>query len=141
MTKLAIASDHAGYDLKERIKRKYEGQVEWLDLGTDSEKSVDYPDFAKKMGEAITNGDAKYGVLICGSGIGMSIGVNRFPAVRGALCMTIEMARLARQHNDANVLVLGSRLIDMPRAFDCVQTFLIAEFEGGRHQRRVEKLG
>lgn len=140
MTKLAIASDHAGYDLKERIKNRFSEHVEWLDLGTNSEDSVDYPDFGKAMGEAIKGGEVQNGILICGSGIGISIAANRYPEVRAALCVTPEMARLARQHNDANVLVLGARLINLPIAIDIVQNFLVEKFEGGRHQRRVEKL-
>ncbi len=137
--KLAIASDHAGYNLKEAIKAHFT-DIEWLDLGTDSLESVDYPDFGRAMGEAITNGDAERGIVICGSGIGISIAANRFPAVRAALCMNEEMAVLARQHGDANVLALGERLIGTEVAFDIVKTFLNTEFEGGRHQRRVDKL-
>lgn len=140
MTKLAIASDHAGYDLKERIKKKFKDQIEWIDLGTDSEDSVDYPDFGKAMGEAITKGEVDYGVLICGSGIGISIAANRFPAVRAALCSNPVMAELARQHNNANVLVLGARFVDLAQAFVCVEKFLVTKFEGGRHERRVNKL-
>lgn len=140
MSKIAIASDHAGFNLKEAIKNHFADSVEWLDLGTDSEESVDYPDFGKALGEAITNGEAPRGVVICGSGIGISIAANRFPKVRAALCMTKEMAHLARQHNDANVLALGERLVDTERAIEIVDVFLNTEFEGGRHQRRVDKL-
>ena len=139
MTKLAIASDHGGYALKEEIKQKFP-DIEWLDLGTDSEESVDYPEFGQAMGEAITNGDASQGVLICGSGIGISIAANRFPAVRAALCTSVEMAALSRQHNNANVIALGERTTDRETAFACIETFLNTEFEGGRHERRVNKL-
>lgn len=139
MTILAIASDHGGYILKEALKARFP-HVEWLDLGTDSGESVDYPDFGKAMGVAITNGDAARGVLICGSGIGISIAANRFPAVRAALCTSAEMATLARQHNNANVLVLGERIMDQDTAFECFEAFLKTEFEGGRHARRVDKL-
>ncbi len=138
--KLAIASDHAGYNLKEAIKAHFAG-IEWVDLGADSLESVDYPDFGKAMGETITNGQAERGILICGSGIGISIAANRFPAVRAALCMNDTMAQLARQHNDANVLALGERLVDVDTAVACVTAFLETKFEGGRHQRRVDMLG
>lgn len=139
-TKLAIASDHAGFAYKNAIMKKY-AQIDWLDLGTDSSLSVDYPDFGEKMGEAIKNGDVQHGILICGSGIGISIAANRYPEVRAALCVNTEMARLARQHNDANVLVLGERIMDINTAYSCVEAFLTSEFEGDRHQARVEKLG
>ncbi len=138
--KLAIASDHAGYDLKEPIKAHY-ADIEWIDLGTNSLDSVDYPDFGRAMGEAITSGEAQRGILVCGSGIGISIAANRFAKVRAALCTTPDMARLARQHNDANVLVLGARIIDEETAFACIDVFLNTEFEGGRHESRVKKLG
>ena len=138
--KIAIASDHAGYALKEAIKEKFADQYEWLDLGTNSEDSVDYPDFGAAMGKAITNGDAERGIVVCGSGIGISIAANRYAAVRAALCTNAEMARLAREHNDANVLALGARIIDFDTAMNCVDTFMNTPFEGGRHARRVEKL-
>ncbi len=139
MTKLAIASDHGGFALKEKIMQRF-ADVDWLDLGTGSEESVDYPQFGKAMGEAITNEDADTGILICGSGIGISIAANRFPAVRAALCVNAEMAALSRQHNDANVISLGARIIDEETAYECVEAFLNTEFEGGRHERRVEQL-
>lgn len=138
--KLAIASDHAGFHLKEAIKTHFP-EIEWVDLGTNSEDSVDYPDFGRALAETITEGAAQRGIVVCGSGIGISIAANRFPAVRAALCTSPQMAELARQHNDANVLALGARLSDEDTAFACVETFLKTEFEGGRHQRRVEKLG
>jgi ribose 5-phosphate isomerase B len=139
--KIALACDHAGLDLKEAIKKHLVGKAEVLDLGTNTVDSVDYPDFGKAMGEAITAGKASMGIVICGSGIGISIAANRFPAVRAALCMDSTMARLARQHNDANVLALGARLIGTEIAFDCVDMFLNTKFEGGRHEKRVHKLG
>ncbi len=138
--KLAIASDHAGYTLKQAIKRRF-SDIEWVDLGTDSAESVDYPDFGQAMGESITKGEAPRGVLVCGSGIGISIAANRFPKVRAALCTSPEMAKLSRQHNDANVLALGERIVDEATALECVEAFLTTEFEGGRHQGRVDKLG
>ena len=139
MTKLAIASDHGGFALKEQIKERF-SDIEWLDLGTDSDESVDYPEYGQAMGKAITDGDVAQGILICGSGIGISIAANRFPAVRAALCTSVEMAELSRQHNNANVLALGERIIDQETAFACVEAFLNTEFEGGRHERRVSKL-
>lgn len=138
--KIAIASDHAGYDLKEAIKNHFADRYEWLDLGTDSADSVDYPDFGAAMGKAITNGDVDRGIVVCGSGIGISIAANRYAAVRAALCTSAEMARLSREHNDANVLALGSRIIDSDTAMDCVDTFIQTAFEGGRHERRRDKL-
>lgn len=139
-TKYAIASDHAGYALKQKIIEKYAGKVEWLDLGTNSGESVDYPDFGAAMGQAITKGDASQGILVCGSGIGISIAANRFSAVRAALCTSDEMAMLARQHNDANVLSLGARMSDEQEIFKIIDAFMHTEFEGGRHERRRDKL-
>jgi len=137
--KLAIASDHGGYSLKEAIKVRFD-DVDWVDLGTDSAESVDYPEFGQKMAMAIEAGDVGQGVLICGTGIGISIAANRNPAVRAALCTDTTMARLTRAHNDANVLALGERVIGEETAFDIVEMFLNTEFEGGRHARRVDKL-
>ncbi len=136
---IAIACDHAGLVLKSAIKAHFT-DVEWLDLGTHTSDSVDYPDYGKKLGEAIEKGDAPFGVLVCGSGIGISIAANRNPAVRCALCMNSTMAKLSRQHNDANVVALGERLVGTAIAFDIVEAFLNTEFEGGRHAARVDKL-
>jgi ribose 5-phosphate isomerase B len=136
---IAIASDHAGFDLKQAVV-KHLGAGNVLDLGTNGPDSVDYPDFGFKVGEAIESGKAEQGIVICGSGIGISIAANRNPAVRAALCMNTEMAKLSRQHNDANVLALGARLVNVSEALDIVNVFFKTEFEGGRHQRRVEKL-
>lgn len=140
--KLAIASDHAGFSLKESLKKNFKAvPVEWLDLGTHSADSVDYPDFGKKIAQSVACGDAPMGVAICGSGIGISIAANRNPKVRAALCTDVTMARLARLHNDANILCLGERLTGEDVAMDILKIFLETEFEGGRHQGRVEKLG
>lgn len=136
---IAIACDHGGYDLKEEIKSRF-SSYSWVDLGTDSTESVDYPDFGQKLAEAIAAGEADFGIAICGTGIGISIAANRNPAVRCGLCTDTTMARLTRQHNDANVLALGARITGVESAMDIVETFLNTEFEGGRHQRRVEKL-
>ncbi|MCB1652342.1 MAG: ribose 5-phosphate isomerase B [Alphaproteobacteria bacterium] len=138
--KCAIACDHGGYHLKEAIKSRF-ADIEWLDLGTDSDSSVDYPQYGQKLAAAIENGEAERGIVICGTGIGISIAANRNKAVRAALCTDVTMARLTRQHNDANVLALGARIVGEQVAFDIVETFLNTEFEGGRHARRVEQLG
>ncbi len=138
--KLAIACDHAGFELKEALKKHVGSRVEIIDLGTFSADSVDYPDFGAAVGKAIAEGRVSMGIVICGSGIGISIAANRNPVVRAALCLNSTMARLARQHNDANVLALGARLTGPEVAFDCVDAFLDTQFEGGRHQKRVEKL-
>lgn len=138
---VALASDHAGYRLKELLADHLRAQgYELLDLGTRSSESVDYPDFADAMAKAIASGRAERGVLICGTGIGISIAANRHRAVRAALCHNSTAARLARQHNDANVLALGARIIGEEVAKECLEVFLETEFEGGRHQRRVAKL-
>lgn len=112
-----------------------------LDLGTDSEASVDYPDYGRALAEAVATGRAAKGIGICGSGIGMSMALNRNPSVRAALCLNVEMAGLARRHNDANVLVLGARLTEPHEALHMAEVFLTTDFEGGRHACRVEKLG
>lgn len=136
---ILIASDHGGYALKEAIRQKF-ADFTWIDLGTNSPDSVDYPDFGYKLAQGIAAGKAPRGIAICGSGIGISIAVNREPAVRGALCADVTMARLSRMHNDANVLVLGERTTGQETAFQIVEAFLNTDFEGGRHQRRVDKL-
>ncbi len=138
---IAIASDHAGFALKKALMQSFsEEEIEWVDLGTNSEESVDYPDYGFKMGEAIANGKALTGVLVCGSGVGISIAANRNAAVRCVLCNDETTARLSRQHNDANVIAFGGRLIGIETAKACLKTFIETEFEGGRHQRRVDKL-
>lgn len=137
--KIAIAADHGGYTYKDAIKKKFDA-IEWIDLGTHSADSVDYPDYAHKLAEALKSGKAEKGILICGSGIGISIAANRHSHIRAALCTDTTMARLTRQHNDANVLALGERIIGQELAFDIVQTFLNTEFEGGRHENRICKI-
>lgn len=139
--KIALASDHGGYLLKAKIKEVLKSKgFDVLDLGTDSSASVDYPDFGHAMGKAIEAGKATRGVLICGSGIGISIAANRHKSIRAALCTNGVMARLARQHNDANVLVLGERTTGEAIALDCLAEFLNTDFEGGRHQTRIDKI-
>ena len=138
---ILLASDHGGLDLKSQIKSDLEGRgFAVLDLGTDSADSVDYPDFAFKLADALKSGKADRGVLLCGTGIGISIAANRFAHVRAALVHDAFGARMARAHNDANVLVLGGRVIGPEVARDCLDIFLSTAFEGGRHQRRVQKL-
>ena len=139
--RIAIASDHAGVSLKAVLRADLEAAGrEVVDLGPDGDGPVDYPDYAEAVAQAIENGHAQQGVLICGSGIGMSIAVNRSRAVRGALCHDAEDARLARSHNDANVLALGARRVSEETARRCLRAFLDTEFEGGRHGARVAKL-
>jgi len=139
---VAIASDHAGFRLKQALLAELTALgVEPLDLGTHDEESVDYPDFGAAMGEAIADGRAASGVIVCGTGIGISIAANRNPAVRAAPCPDTTTTRLARQHNDANVLALGARTTGVEVAKDCLRVFLETSFEGGRHERRVAKLG
>ena len=138
---IAIASDHAGFDLKAVLKEALaERGFEVLDLGAHSRDSVDYPDFAYAMAAAIREGKVKRGVLICGTGIGISIAANRHPEVRAALVHESLGARLTRRHNDANVLCLGGRMVGIEIAKDCLDAFLNTEFEGDRHARRVAKL-
>jgi ribose 5-phosphate isomerase B len=138
---VVLAADHAGYALKDLLKSEIdELGFDVLDLGTNGPDSVDYPDFGHAAGEAIGDGRATIGVIVCGSGIGISIAANRHQAVRAALCHDGLTARLSRQHNDANVLALGARIIGEETARDAVRAFLTTEFEGGRHQRRVDKI-
>jgi ribose 5-phosphate isomerase B len=138
---VAIASDHGGYEMKAILKEELIGRgCTVIDLGTDSPSSVDYPDFAAAVAQAIREGRAETGVLICGTGIGISIAANRFPEIRAALVHDVTTARLCRQHNDANVICLGGRTLGIEVAKDCLQAFLDTGFEGGRHARRVGKL-
>jgi len=139
--RIAVASDHAGVGLKSVVAETLgELGYEVLDLGTDGPESVDYPDFADKLAMALEAGGAARGVLVCGTGIGISIAANRHRHVRAARCCNATDARLSREHNDANVLVLGARTIGPETAKDCVRTFMQTAFEGGRHQRRVDKM-
>ena len=141
-TSIALASDHAGFALKADLVRELQAAGhDVLDLGPQDESSVDYPDFGFALAETIASGRAARGIAVCGSGIGISIAVNRNPAVRCALVTSGLMARLARQHNDANCIALGSRIVGIEVARDCVSEFLATEFAGGRHAGRVAKLG
>ncbi len=140
---VALACDHAGYQMKAELKDLLVKQgYGVLDLGTNGPESVDYPDFADAMAGAILDGRAERGVLICGTGVGISIAANRHRGVRAALCTDATTARLSREHNDANVLALGARVVGTEIAKDCLSTFLDTPYEGGeRHSRRVGKLG
>ena len=139
MNNVLIASDHAGFKLKKTLIEELQGEIKFEDLGPFSESSVDYPDYARKLSKKIDLKKDLLGVLICGSGIGMSMVANRFKNVRAALCMNDKMSMLARQHNNANILVLGSRLISEQEAIKCFTMFFKSEFEGGRHQARLAK--
>jgi ribose 5-phosphate isomerase B len=138
---VALASDHAGYELKELLKKDLEA-LAWTvaDLGCNDRRPVDYPDMGYAVAQALRAGKAQWGVLVCGSGIGISIAANRFPEIRAALIHDALGARLARRHNDANVICFGGRMIGAEVARDCLRVFLNTEFEGGRHGPRVEKL-
>jgi ribose 5-phosphate isomerase B len=139
---IALASDHAGFELKEALKGVLgELGMEPLDLGTNGPAAVDYPDFADRLAAALSDGKARRGVLVCGTGIGVSIAANRHRHVRAALVHDMTSARLTRLHNDANVLCLGARMTGVDVAKDCLRVFLETDFEGGRHQSRVAKLG
>jgi ribose 5-phosphate isomerase B len=139
--KIAVGADHAGFELKQRLaKRLARNGHEVLDLGTHDTQSVDYPDFAGAVAGAVSEGRAERGLLICGTGIGMSMRANREPAVRAAKCNDPFEARMARAHNDANVLCLGARVLDASVAEELLDTFLATPFEGGRHAARVAKL-
>jgi ribose 5-phosphate isomerase B len=138
---ISIGSDHAGYAYKEAIKTMLTEQGHAvLDVGTTSEDSVDYPDYGKAAADLVRTGQATFGVLVCGSGIGISIAANKLPGIRAANCTSTTMAKLARQHNDANMVAVGQRLVTVDEARSIVTTFLETPFEGGRHQRRVEKI-
>ncbi|MCW0232705.1 MAG: ribose 5-phosphate isomerase B [Ferrovibrio sp.] len=139
---VALAADHAGFELKNLLRDELKAQgYDVLDLGTNSSDSVDYPDFGRKLAETVAAGKAACGVAVCGTGIGISIAANRIPGCRAALVHDITSARLCREHNDANVLALGARLIGVETARDCLKAFLDTPFAGGRHTGRVAKLG
>jgi ribose 5-phosphate isomerase B len=139
--KISIGSDHAGFAYKDALAAmlRAEGH-DVTDVGTFSEDSVDYPDYGIAAAKLVANGTASAGVLVCGSGIGISIAANKVHGIRAANCTSVEMAALARQHNDANMVAVGQRLVTLETAMDIVRTFLATAFEGGRHQRRVDKI-
>ena len=139
--KIAIGADHAGYQYKTSIIRLLDQQgYDVFDAGTDSEASTDYPDHIHPVADAVENGDAKLGIILCGSGNGAAMTANKHQGIRAALCWNTELAALARQHNDANILAIPARFVDESLALEMVDTFLSTPFEGGRHQRRVDKI-
>ena len=139
--KIALAADHAGYEEKEKIKQTLdELGVQYEDMGTASTDSVDYPDYARKVGEAVSSGAFEQGLLVCGSGTGMAIAANKIHGVRAAVAWNEDIARLAREHNDANVLSLPARFMSPEEAVKVVKAWFSAGFEGGRHAKRVEKI-
>ncbi len=141
LVRIAIAADHAGYALKEAIKRALDSEAGVVeDLGTDSDCSVDYPDFAESVARRVASGACDRGILICGTGIGMAMAANRIPGARAATAWSAETARLAREHNDANILALGARVLPAGLALSLVRIFLETPFAGGRHKRRVDKI-
>jgi ribose 5-phosphate isomerase B len=138
---IALGADHAGFELKEALKAwLIDAGYQVLDFGTHSPESVDYPDYAAQVAEAVADHKVERGVLICGTGIGMAIAANKMPGVRAALCSDLYTARMSREHNDANVLTLGGRLMGREMALDILRMWLETEFLGGRHQRRVDKI-
>ncbi len=139
--KIGIGSDHGGFDLKETIiEFLKEQEIDFVDYGTYSKDSVDYPDFGEKVGRAVVSGEVDRGIVICGTGIGISIAANKVQGVRCALCSDCFSARMSREHNDANVLALGARVLGVELALEIVRTYLSNDFEGGRHALRVKKL-
>lgn len=141
MKKIVIGSDHAGFEEKEKIKRQLETLgFEYEDVGTNSKESVDYPIYAGKVAEKVSSGEAERGILVCGSGNGMQIAANKFRGVRAALAWNEETARLARQHNDSNVLSVPARMISDEEVERVVESWLKTDFEGGRHARRIEEI-
>lgn len=140
--KLAISCDHGGWDLKEQILEllQHVENIDVIDYGTMSRDSVDYPDYAREVSEGVAEGTIDRGILICGTGIGMSIVANRYRNIRAALCNDIYTARMSRLHNNANILVLGGRVVGPGLAGEIVKTWLDTEFEGGRHQKRLDKI-
>ncbi len=141
MKKIFISSDHAGFNLKEQIKKKFSKKYKFLDLGTDNSKiSVNYPDYAHKLCKKVSNSSLNIGILVCGSGMGMSMAANRHKKIRAAVCYSLKNTKLSRLHNNANIITLGSRLTKKNTAFKCIDVFINTKFEGGRHKRRVKKI-
>ncbi|OFI06200.1 ribose-5-phosphate isomerase B [Clostridium acetireducens DSM 10703] len=139
--KIALGSDHAGLPLKEEIIKHLKSKhIEIKDFGTYTEESCDYPDFALKVAEKVKSKEFEFGILVCGTGIGISIAANKVPGIRAALCSDTFSAHACREHNNANILALGQRIVGLGLALDIVDTFLSAEFQGDRHQRRIDKI-
>jgi len=140
LKKIFIASDHAGYKLKNSVISKFSKTNKITDLGPNTSDTVDYPDFAKKLSRKVASNKGSFGILICGSGMGMAITANKFKNIRAALCYSMKNTQLSRLHNNANIITLGERLINKSKAFNLIKTFLSTKFEGGRHLRRVKKM-
>ncbi len=141
MKKIFISSDHAGYNLKELIKKKFSKKYEFDDLGTyNTTISVNYPDYAHKLCKKVSKNNKNMGILVCGSGMGMSMAANRHKKIRAAMCYSIKNTKLSRLHNNANIITLGSRLTKKNIAFKCIDVFLNTKFEGGRHKKRIKKI-
>lgn len=138
---IALGADHAGYEMKEKIKALLTTMGKgFQDFGTDSTESTDYPDYGHRVAEFVASGKAEFGILVCGTGIGMSIVANKHRGIRAAVVESTEAAKLSREHNDANILALGARITPWERAQEIIKVFLATKFEGDRHQRRVEKI-
>ncbi len=139
--KISLSSDHAGFNLKERIKKNLiKKKIKVIDLGPNTDKSVDYPDFAKKVARSVSSKKSNIGILVCGSGTGMAMSANKFKKIRAAVCYNEASTRLSRLHNNANILALGARLTMYSKAIKLVNIFLSTKFEGGRHLKRVKKV-
>ena len=141
MKKIFISSDHAGFNLKEQIKKKFSKKFQFQDMGTnDSKTSVNYPDYAHKLSKKVSSNSKNIGILVCGSGMGMSMAANKHKKIRAAVCYSVKNAKLSRLHNNANIITLGSRLTKKNTAFKCIEVFVNTKFEGGRHKKRVRKI-
>ena len=141
MKKIFISSDHAGFILKEQIKKKFSKKYLFQDLGTNNSKiSVNYPEFAHKLCKKVANNPKNIGILVCGSGLGMSMAANRHKKIRAAVCYSVKNTKLSRLHNNANIITLGSRLTNRDTAFKCIDIFINTKFEGGRHKLRIKKI-
>ena len=141
MKKIFISSDHAGYNLKEQIKKKFLNKYNFHDLGTDNSNiSVNYPDYAHRLCKMVSVNSKNMGILVCGSGMGMSMAANKHKKIRAAMCYSIKNTKLSRLHNNANIITLGSRLTKKNTAFKCIEAFINTKFEGGRHKNRVKKI-
>ena len=140
LNKIFISSDHAGFNLKKSIIKKFSKKQKIIDLGPSSDKSVDYPDYAHKLSKNVSSNSRNFGILVCGSGTGMTISANKNKKIRAALCYSVKNTKLSRLHNNANIITLGARLINKNKAFNLIRVFLNTKFEGGRHLRRIKKI-
>ena len=140
LNKIFISSDHAGFNLKKNIIKKFSKKQKIIDLGPSSGQSVDYPDYAHKLSKKVSSNSRNFGILVCGSGAGMAISANKNKKIRAVLCYSIKNTKLSRLHNNANIITLGARLINKNKAFNLIKVFLSTKFEGGRHLRRVKKI-